>query len=75
MLVAQMMRFGSESAERGYADGRFWKNQPMMGAWGNGSGFWLGSILCLIGWIIVLAVLISLARWLWYKGDNEKKRR
>ncbi len=30
-------------------------------------------ILCLITWVVVLALLISLTRFLWLKGDKEKK--
>lgn len=75
MLLAQMMRFGSESAQRGYVDGRYWRNQPMMGTWENGSGFWVGSIFCIITWVAIIAVLIALVRWLWFKGDREKKSR
>lgn len=32
-------------------------------------------LLCAITWIAFVAVLISLARWLWLKGDKEKKGR
>ena len=75
MLVAQMMRFGSESAQRGYTDEKLWRNYPMMREWGNGSDFWVGSIFCIITWVVILAVLISLTRWLWYTGDKQKKGR
>lgn len=55
------------------------------GAVGNGNytypmfsqntGFlWLHMILAAITWMVVIALLIALARWLWYKGDREKKR-
>ncbi|MEK7580887.1 MAG: hypothetical protein AAB512_01265 [Patescibacteria group bacterium] len=75
MLLAQMMRYGSDGYFQNNAtnSGNYWANHPMMWAWGNGFGFWLGSIFCLISWIVILAVLIALARWLWKKGDNEKK--
>jgi hypothetical protein len=76
MLVAQMMKFGSDSARRGYADGRVWNNHPMM--WANGANrgeFWIASIFCIITWVAFVAVLIALARYLWFKGDKEKKGR
>ncbi len=75
MLVAQMMRYGSDSAQRGYANDSMWRNYPMMWGWGNGSGFWFGSIFCIITWLAFVAVLIALARWLWLKGNQEKKGR
>ena len=43
---------------------------------GDGYGYSVGGvhiILSVVTWIIVLAVLIALARWLWLKGDKEKK--
>lgn len=56
------------------------------GAAGNGNyayptfapsaGFlWFHMILAAITWVVVLALLIALARWFWYKGDREKKTR
>lgn len=76
MLVAQMMKFGSESAGKGYADGRVLRDHSMMWSSGpNHPAFWLGSIFCIITWAVVIATLIALARWLWFKGDKEKKGR
>ena len=69
-----MMRFGSESAQRGFTDDRVWRNGSMM--WANGSNhpaFWLGWIFCIITWASFIAVMIALARWLWFKGNQEKK--
>ena len=76
MLLTQMMRYGNDRYFQNstQSNSNYWANHPMMWGWGNGSGFWIGSILCLITWVVVLAILISLARWLWYKGDREKKR-
>lgn len=75
MLVAQMMRFGSESAQRGYADGRYWRNQPMMDWTNNRAGIWLFELAHLVIFILVVAVLIALIRLLWFKGNREKKSR
>ncbi len=73
MLLAEMMRFGTDTAEKGLENEKLWRNYPMM--WGNDSqAFWgIHVVLALITWVSVLAVLIALARWLWKKGDNEKK--
>ena len=75
VLIAQMMRFGDEASEKGLTDEKLWGNHPMM--WGNNSQvFWgIHVVLALITWIAILAVLLTLARWLWKKGDGEAKRR
>lgn len=75
MLLADMMRIGNEASEKSLSDDRVWSNHPMM--WGtNSQAFWgIHAVLALITWIAILAVLIALARWLWKKGDSEKKGR
>lgn len=43
----------------------------MMGPWMMGSGgIWFGGVFWLITWILVIAVLAALVRWLWKKGDK-----
>lgn len=71
-MLADMMRFGTEAAERGFDD-RFWVGHPMM--WwsaGNQSTFWLFWSLWLITWILIIIALVALIRWLWKKGDKVK---
>lgn len=45
---------------------------PMMGSFTKmgGSWSWLGGILWLVTWVLVVAVLIALLRWLWKKGSK-----
>lgn len=45
---------------------------PMMGSLTTmgGSWMWLGGILWLVIWVLVIAVLIALVRWLWKKGGK-----
>ena len=65
-----MMRYGTDAAQRGY-DSRYLGKHPMMFFDGNSQGiFWIFGILWLISWILVIAVLIALVRWLWKKGDE-----
>jgi ATP-dependent Zn protease len=48
---------------------------PMMGFVGNSQGtMWLASILWFITWLLIIAVLFALLRWLWAKGEENKKR-
>lgn len=45
----------------------------MSGSWNQMTGlgwFWFGGIVWLITWILVIAVLVALLRWLWKKGDK-----
>lgn len=71
MLLADMMRFGTESADK-VLDDRLWRSHPMMMWWGgsNQSVFWLFLALWLITWILIIVTLIVLIRWLWKKGDK-----
>lgn len=73
MFLAQMMRYGSESAKGPLKDGGLWRDHPMMWAGGNSAFVWVHLVLGLITWLVFLAVLIALARWLWFKGNKEKK--
>lgn len=68
MLAFDMMRYGTDGAQRSL-DGR-WAN-PMM--YGGGNVLYLHAVLGLITWILVIAVLIALLRWLWKKGDNGRR--
>jgi len=66
-----MMRYGTDAANLG--DEKFWSNHPMASWMGNNTGLlWIHGILALLTWLAVLAVLVSLARWLWMKGDKVK---
>lgn len=69
MLLANMMRDGLGSA-KGIRDDE-WDGLMMAG--GSHTFVWIHLILALITWIVVLAVLISIARWFWFKGNGEKK--
>lgn len=54
----------------------YWYSHPMMGWLGNNSGTWfVGIIFCLITWLLIIAVLVALVRWLWKKGDSETKKK
>ena len=72
MLVLDMMRYGTESAQKNFDDRYFRFNHPMMEWMGDTTGIWIYSLLCIVTWIIVIAVLIALLRWLWKKGDQIK---
>lgn len=73
MLIAQMMRYGTDAAQKGNDGQYLWRSHPMMQWMGNNSqAFWIFGILWLISWILVIAVLIALVRWLWKKGDKVK---
>lgn len=46
---------------------------PMM-FWlaGNQGALWFYSVLWFVTWILVIAILVALLRWLWKKGDKNK---
>lgn len=67
-------RYGPQASPPAYQGGDYWYAHPMMGFVGSNAG-WVFSIFCLVTWLLALAVLFALLRWLWFKGDNEKKRR
>jgi ABC-type uncharacterized transport system permease subunit len=49
-------------------------NNPMMAFVGNNQGaMWFASILWFVTWILIIAILFALFRWLWAKGDLIKK--
>ncbi|MEK9146739.1 MAG: hypothetical protein AAB639_00910 [Patescibacteria group bacterium] len=64
-----MMRFGTESADK-VLDDRYFRYHPMMGWLGDGAGFWIWGLLWLVTWVLVIAALAALVRWLWKKGDK-----
>jgi len=65
-------RYGAQATPPAGSDGNFGYGHPMMGFTGAG-GAWAFSIIWLITWLLVVAVLIALVRWLWKKGDSNKK--
>lgn len=69
MLLAGMMRFGTEAAETGFDD-RYFRYHQMMPWFGGGTDIWLSAFLWLVTWILIIAVLVALVRWLWKKGDK-----
>ena len=72
-MFADMMRWGASPLPQGYDDRYLWGHHPMMGWADNNAGvFWVFGLLCIITWILVIAVLIALIRWLWKKGDKVK---
>lgn len=70
MMLLSMMRFGTNAAD---IEERGGLRANMMG-WGqtDPSIFWLHSILSVVTWGVVIAVLVALFRWLWKKGDKIK---
>lgn len=70
MLGFQMMRYGSESAKG--LRGDEW-DRHMIFAGASDSFIWLHSALVFITWLAILAVLIAIARWFWFKGNRERK--
>lgn len=45
---------------------------PMMGGLSSlgGGWMWFGGVFWLVTWILVVAVLVALLRWLWKKGGK-----
>lgn len=73
-MFADMMHWGTESAQSIPTDDRYFRTyHPMMG-WMNGSvgALWVFGILWILTWILVIVVLVALIRWLWKKGDKAK---
>lgn len=70
-MLAQIGRYGNESWDKDL-NGGLWANHPMMMGWGGTNGIWIHSILALVTWVLIIAVLIALLRWLWKKGDKIK---
>ncbi len=64
MMLASMMRFGTEAAdieERGGFRGKMMNSLPF---------FWAHAIFSLIFGVLVLAILFALLRLLWKKGNK-----
>lgn len=75
-MLAQMMKLGQDGIQNGSYSDRYLSNHPMMLWMGsNSNAFWFFGILWLVTWILIIAVLIALLRWLWKKGDPERGRR
>lgn len=68
-------KYGSQATPP--ADGNYyWYGHPMMGWFGNNNGLLIaGSIFWLVTWLLVIAVLVALVRWLWKKGDSETRKK
>ena len=73
-LLAGMMRWGDEFGDK-ITDDRIFFDHPMMMGWTGTNGIWLFGILWLLTWVLFIAVLFALFRWLWKKGENETRRR
>ena len=73
-MFDDMMRWGTESADKLPADDRYFRgSHPMMWWAGNNSGaFWVFGLLWIVTWILIIIVLIALIRWLWKKGDKAR---
>lgn len=56
------------------ADFNGWGGCGFMGPGMMGYGG-VGSVFGLVTWILVIAVLFALARWLWMKGDLQLPRK
>lgn len=70
MRLAHMM--GEVSGE---ATNNVWHCPMMFGLTGMGAGWmWLGSLIWLATWILIIAVLVALLRWLWKKGGEGEKK-
>ncbi|MDO8487372.1 MAG: hypothetical protein Q7S45_03705 [Candidatus Curtissbacteria bacterium] len=71
VLLAQMMRYGNQSGVTTRSNDGTDLHSSMMGwAGSNQNIFWIDSLLSLVTWILVIAVLFALFRWLWKKGDK-----
>ena len=74
MMLANMMRFGEEATRRGFLDERSWGSHQLI--WPSSPTMtWVAVFMCVISWLVFLAVLVALARWLWLKGNKERKNR
>lgn len=67
-------RYGPQASPPVNPDGYLWYGHPMMG-FAGGNTMWVFGIIWLITWLLVIAVLVALLRWLWKKGDSQTKRR
>ena len=73
-MFADMMRWGTDSAQSLPTDDRYFRSyHPMMWwAGNNSSAIWVFGFLWIVTWILVIVVLIALVRWLWKKGDKAR---
>lgn len=56
----------------GEATSAVWPCPMMTGFAGMGAGWiWLGGIFWLVTWVLVIAILAALLRWLWKKGGEK----
>lgn len=56
----------------GETTGGIWHGSMMAGFTGMGGGWmWLGGIFWLVTWVLMVAVLVALLRWLWRKGNKK----
>ena len=65
MLALDMMRYGTEGAQRNF-DGR-----GVHQMFANSNVLWVHAVLGLITWLLIIAILAALLRWLWVKGEKE----
>ena len=73
MYLADISRFGNGVGAQNFDERYF--NHPMMLGAGSGTPFWIFGFLWLFTWLLIIAVLLALLRWLWKKGDGERKRK
>lgn len=53
----------------------YWYGHRAMMWGGNGAEVWIFGVLFFVCWVVFIALMISVARWFWYKADREKKGR
>lgn len=46
-----------------------WGMMPFGGGW-NLLWIWLGQVVWLVTWVLLILVLVALVRWLWKKGNK-----
>jgi phosphotransferase system glucose/maltose/N-acetylglucosamine-specific IIC component len=71
-LLAHVNDFNQPGQEPGWG---MMGRPAMMGWWPMMSGGWFGSLFNLLIGILILLVVVALFRWLWQKGNLEKKGR
>ncbi len=67
-MLGLMMKYGTDAAQRG------WHNRPAPMA-ADPKFMAVHLIIGLITWVLIVAVLVALVRWLWFKGDQERRPR
>ena len=72
-MLTAIMRYGPEATRGAFRGDEFGYYHPMMLWAGHGIGvFWVFGILWIITWILGVALLIAIIRWIWKKGDKVK---